>query len=192
MNKFIAIFAFLFIVTFSSAEAQIQRDNWLIGGNAAMDFTNGFSLDIKPQVGYFFRDRFAIGARLGADLDIVDAGDDNATSSEISIGPFARYYFGNSEYESVLRNGRVFVEVSTGFSFINQSLGESTNGINLGGGVGYSYFITNTIALEGLFSAAAVSGGGSQDFTGDFGIRVGFQIFLPSGRARAALEDTQR
>ncbi len=92
----------------------------------------------------------------------------------------------------MLRNGRVFAEATSAFSFINQSEGESTNGISLGAGIGYSYFLTNTIALEGLFSAAAVSGGGSQDFTGDFGIRVGFQIFLPNKKAKAALNDTQR
>ncbi len=91
MNKFIALFAFLFIATFTTAttaEAQIQRDNWMIGGNASMDFTNGFSLDVKPQLGYFLRDRFALGVRFGADLDVIDAGDENVTSSEISVGSF--------------------------------------------------------------------------------------------------------
>lgn len=192
MNKFILFFVFLFATTFTSLQAQVQRDNWMIGGNAAMDFSNGFSLDIKPQVGYFFRDNWALGMRLGADLDIIKGKEENIISSEFAIGPFVRYYFGNPEYKSVLRNGRVFAELTSGFSFINQSEGESVNGTRFGGGVGYSYFITNNIALEGLFTAEAVGGSGSNDFTGDLGIRIGFQIFLPSKKAKSVLNDTQR
>ncbi|MDO4225784.1 MAG: hypothetical protein Q4C75_07825, partial [Bergeyella zoohelcum] len=86
-------------------------------------------------------------------------------------------------------NGRFFAQGEVGFSGINQKGAATTNGIGLGIGAGYAYFINKNIALEGLLKLNGSVGGGNQSFNGNVRLGVGFQIFLPSAKIKAALKD---
>jgi hypothetical protein len=99
---FVVIFVgFLFI-----SKAQITKGNWMVGGNASYSSTkykNGneiqktFILNISPDVGYFFANRFAAGLRPEF---YYWKGTTSSGSTEARIfraGPFARYYFLSEE-----------------------------------------------------------------------------------------------
>ncbi|WKS95972.1 hypothetical protein [Riemerella columbina] len=173
---------------FSTANAQIQEGNWMVGGHVAdMRFTNGFELNLQPQAGYFIKDNWAVGAKVG--LDILSPKGTSDTQTNWSITPFTRYYFGDNQIDGLLKNGRFFAEGLVGFGGINSSEGASTNGVQLGIGAGYSYFISRNVALEGMLNFDTVTGGGNTLGNGNLGFSFGFQIFLPSAKVKAALND---
>ncbi len=162
----------------ASANAQLSQGTYMVGGNVAnMDFTNGFNASITPQVGYFFRDRVAAGAQLGLNIRPKGTSD---TQTNWTLGLFSRYYFGENEIDNLLSNGRFFAQGDLGFGGNNPSTGDSTNGVDLGIGAGYSYFITPTVGLEGLLRVGGKVGGGNTNSQTDVTLNLGFQIYLPS------------
>ncbi|MCW0499426.1 hypothetical protein AWM61_03790 [Riemerella anatipestifer] len=173
---------------FGTANAQIQEGNWMVGGQVAkMRFTNGVNLNLTPQVGYFVKDNWAVGAQVN--LEVASAGGATGTTTNWTLGGFTRYYFGSNEVESLLKNGRFFAEGTVGFGGINNSAGSTTNGVNLGVGAGYSYFITKNVSLDALLKFDTVTGGGNTAGNGNLGLNVGFQIYLPTSKVKAALKD---
>ncbi len=72
MKKSILLF-FIAFIFYNNADSQITKGNWLVGGNASFLFTNSNTgginskvnkIDIAPDIGYFFIDKFAAGVRL--------------------------------------------------------------------------------------------------------------------------------
>lgn len=177
------------LALFGLSNAQIQKGNWMVGGQVAnVKFTNGFNLSLTPQVGYFIEDNWAVGGEVG--LSIADQ-TNGGTTTNIDLGAFTRYYFGPNEVDSILKNGRFFAQGNVGFTGINQSSGATTNGVGLGIGAGYAYFLTPNVSLEGLLKFSGVAGGGNQNFNGNLGLNVGFQIYLPNAKAKQVLKDNQ-
>lgn len=170
----------------STANAQIQQGNWMVGAQVAdVKFTNGFTMSLTPQVGYFVKDNWAVGGRVNVSVaDVTDGG----TSTNIDLGAFTRYYLGSGEIAELTKNGRFFAQGDVGFSGINQSHGATTNGVGLGIGAGYAYFITPNVGLEGLLRFAGVAGGGNSNFNGNLGLGIGFQIYLPGSKAKQAIQ----
>lgn len=184
---FIAAAAALFSI---NATAQLQQGNWMVGAEVAnVKFTNGFSMSLTPKLGYFVQDRWVVGAQVGLDVQSPEGTSD--TQTDWSIAPFTRYYFASNEVDNLLNNGAFFAEGSAGFGGNNSSAGNSTNGVELGIGAGYSYFITPTVGLEGLLKYKGLVGGGNTNAQGNLYLGVGFQIYLPNSRAKAALRDQQ-
>jgi hypothetical protein len=101
--KFFALSMFLFTV---SVNAQITKGNWMVGGNASFSSQETYSnkgmkdnisqktVQLKPNLGYFLIDKFAIGARLGYEGTFFeDYGYGATKSNSFFVGPFVRYYF---------------------------------------------------------------------------------------------------
>ena len=173
-----------------TANAQVQESNWMVGAQVAnVKFTNGFKMNLTPKLGYFIQDKWAVGAQVGLNISSPEGTSD--TQTDWSIAPFTRYYFGNNEVNNLLNNGMFFAEGSLGFGGNNSSTGDSTNGVDLGIGAGYSYFITPTVGLEGLLKYQGLVGGGNKSSQGNLFLGVGFQIYLPNSKANAALKDQQ-
>lgn len=174
---------------FSVANAQIQQGNWMVGGSVAnVKFTNGFSMSLTPQAGYFIKDNWAVGGRVN--LDVISA-TGGGTSTNIDLGAYTRYYIspGEAGIDNFLQHGRFFGQADVGFTGINQSAGATTNGVGLGIGAGYSYFLTPNVGLEGLLRFAGVAGGGNTNFNGNLGLAIGFQIYLPTSKAKQIAKD---
>nr|WP_260394475.1 hypothetical protein [Riemerella anatipestifer] len=133
------------------------------------------------------KDNWAVGAQVN--LEVASAGGATGTTTNWTLGGFTRYYFGSNEVESLLKNGRFFAEGTVGFGGINNSAGSTTNGVNLGVGAGYSYFITKNVSLDALLKFDTVTGGGNTAGNGNLGLNVGFQIYLPTSKVKAALKD---
>lgn len=179
------------LALFGFSQAQLQEGNWMVGASVAnFKFTNGFNMSLTPKLGYFIQDRWAIGGQVGLDLYSPEGGD-SKTQTTWSIAPFTRYYFSGAEIDNLLNNGAFFAEGSVGFGGDNSSGGNSTNGVDLGIGAGYAYFITPNVGLEGLLKFQGLAGGGNKNFNGNLYLGVGFQIYLSGNRAEKALNDEQ-
>lgn len=188
MKKLLLAGAF---AVFGWANAQTQQGNWMVGGQVAnMQFTNGVNINLTPQVGYFVKDNWAVGGQVGLNI-YSPQGSGAGTQTNWTLGAFTRYYLGANEGNTLLKNGKFFGEGSIGFGGSNSSVGSSTNGIDLGIGAGYAYFITNNVSLDALLKFDGKVGGGSSFGKGDLGLRIGFQIYLPTARVKSALRDEQ-
>ncbi len=177
----IAIFGLIF-----SAKAQIQKGNVLIGTDLAnlqlgLSQPTYFSGTISPKAAWFVQDNIALGGAVNFGITTTKGGGSNTT---YGIGALGRYYGGGDT--PLLRHGRIFGEATVGINGVNLSAGGgSTNGLGLGIGPGFAYFVTPTIGLETLLKYNAVVGFGSSAFQNNVNLQFGFQIYLP-GRATAA------
>ena len=171
----------------SVSHAQLQRGNVLVGGDIAnfdigLKKNTGFSFLINPKAAWFINNNVAVGALVS--LGISKANSESATYTTYAVGPLARYYV-NSPKVNLLQHGRFFFEGDVAIQGANVSQGGgSTNGLGLGIGPGYAYFITPNIGLETLLKYNGLVGFGDLTSQSDLNLSVGFQIYLP-GRATA-------
>lgn len=172
------------------ASAQLQQGNWMVGSELAnFKFTNGFQMTLTPKAAYFVQDRWAVGAQVG--LDVYKVNGSSSTQTNWSIGALTRYYFTDAQIASGLNNGTFFGEGTAGVGGVNSGSGNTTNGLQLGIGAGYAYFLTPNVSVEGLLKLQGTVGGGNSNSDADLSLGVGFSIYLPSGKAEQVLKDQQ-
>lgn len=172
----------------STANAQIQKGNWMVGGNLVganfgLNTGSGYDFAIQPKGAYFIEDNVAVGGYV--DLGFSGA-KDAATTFNYNVGALGRYYLspGEQGVDNLLKQGRFFVEGNVGIGGTSISKGgSSSNGLNFGVGPGYSYFITPNIGLEGLLKYDANAGFGNGGYTHKIVFGLGFQIYLPTKKA---------
>src|ERR1044072_5224031 len=97
------LFAAFLLVSSHSMFAQINKGQWLVGGNVSFEagkdgpenaddddkkYTN---FQFHPNAGYFFIDKLAAGLRVNFSSDKYKSDDD--ASTDFNFGPFVRYYF---------------------------------------------------------------------------------------------------
>lgn len=180
---------------FNKASAQIQQGNLMVGaslGDMKLGLQSGntaFSLSINPKIGYFIQDNVAIGA----EVDLGFATDNTGTDISYGLGAFGRYYVGDKRMV-LMKHARFFGEVNAGIKGVNSdpkgTVGATnTNGFNVGFGPGVAYFLTPNIGLEALLKYDLTVGFGNATTYNSFGLKVGFQIYLPSKKARAIYND---
>ncbi|PJJ84032.1 hypothetical protein [Mucilaginibacter auburnensis] len=168
-----------------AAQAQIQRGNVLMGGNIAnlslgLDNSKQFSFDLTPTAAWFIEDNLALGGYI--DFGVTTA-KNSPTITRYGVGALGRYYAGNDV--EILRHGRFFGEVNAGFGGINTSNGTgNTNGLALGFGPGFAYFITPNVGLETLLKYKGVAGFGNAAYQSTLTLSLGLQVYLP-GRSTA-------
>ncbi len=178
----------------NEANAQIQKDNIMVGANITnfdIGFQNGTSVNfsLNPQVGYFIRDNIAIGGLVNLGVNYKkNAG----TTVSYGVGAFGRYYVSSKQMQ-LLKHTRFFGEANVGISGENSKVSGSpsrtTNGLGIGFGPGISYFITPNIGLEALAKYNLTAGFGSSATINRLSFGVGFQIYLPTKKARAVYEE---
>lgn len=183
MKKFLTLLA-VALSAASISQAQLQKGNVLVGGdlarfNLGLDKGAGFDVHIVPKAAWFIKDNIAVGAYVN--LGVGKSAETAPTVFEYGIGPLARYYV-NSQKVNLLQHGRWFFEGNAGIEGRNVSGGEATNGLGLGIGPGYAYFITPNVGLETLLKYTGKVGFGNDATTSNLRLNVGFQIYLP-GRA---------
>lgn len=147
MKTLILFFLFLCAV-FTSANAQITKGNWMIGGDVAFSYSkskyetapdaSSFAFDLSPNVGYFVFDKIAGGIKV--DYYNSKYTDDFGSSSfeNFYLAPFVRYYF--LEPEKPLN---VFFEGAYRFSALKII---NSNEISLKGGM--AIFLNSSVAFE--------------------------------------------
>lgn len=185
MKKFTFLTVLAVALLISSLRAQIQKGNVMVGGNFAdlnlgLNGAKVFSVDITPKAAWFIQDNVALGAYL--DLGIKTA-KGSSTTTNYGVGALGRYYTG-SDVE-ILRHGRIFAEANFGVGGVNVSDGGGhTNGLDLGVGPGFAYFITPNIGIETLLKYKGVFGFGDAVNQSNLNLSFGLQIYLP-GRSTA-------
>lgn len=104
MKKIIPLF-FAFCICCNTSYSQLTKKNWLVGGTGLfssqsenLNGTNikGLDIEISPNIGYFFSDKFAGGARVNYTYSNVKYPGVSNSVSHLGFGPFLRYYFLNT------------------------------------------------------------------------------------------------
>jgi len=116
--KHLFTLAAIFIIGQTTVQAQLNKGQWLVGGNISFthqsnNYTSGsYTTDYKstsfqaaPDAGYFIMKKLAVGLRPGistsnsttsgngAEANYTFSYKDKATSTNYTIAPFVRYYF---------------------------------------------------------------------------------------------------
>lgn len=166
----------------------------LFGANFNLNKGSGFNIGIAPKIGYFIKDNIMIGGvvNLGYDKSAnINVGDESYSTKTTTYGVQAlgRYYTSPGQVDNLLKHGRFFVEANAGFAGVNIKGGNTTNGFAFGFGPGYSYFVTPSVALEGLVKYNGLAGGGNTGYQNSLGINFGVQVFLPSSRIKSSIKN---
>jgi hypothetical protein len=189
MKKFVTM-SFVMLVVLGSTRAQLQQGNFLIGSDMArlqlgLNEGSKFDIDINPKLAFFVRNNLALGAYLHFSLNTSKgAGADVG----YGIGPMGRYYISDPTI-NVLRHARFFFEANAGIEGTNPASGDNTNGLGLGIGPGLAYFITPNVGLEGLLKYQGIVGFGSETTSSALILSLGLQIYLPTARIKARVEE---
>jgi hypothetical protein len=141
----------------------VNQGAWMVGGSASLDIVKYKEADesitqfhFNPNLGYFIADDLAIG--LGLNVD--DLGIEGVDAT-FSIGPFVRYYVTDP----------IFIQANVGLE-LNEG-----GGTSFGAAVGYSWFLSNSVAIEpALYFQSYANDGDLFDYS-QFGLSIGFQAF---------------
>jgi hypothetical protein len=178
---------FLLIVLFcqSAGYSQITKGNWLYGGNGQISsqreninamLVKGFKISLSPNVGYFFMDRFASGAKLSLNYDEVNYSGVKSKSSSYGIGPFIRYYFLDV-------NNRINILAETSYQYISSGNGGISYGNNIFTlSAGPVIYFTPSVGLEITGSYELLNTPSANAKT--FFLNIGFQIHLEKDENR--------
>lgn len=194
MKKFMMVVA-VSMAFITAANAQTQKDWYLIGGNISNirlgldESGNKFSFDLSPKVAWFWKDNFALGAYASVGFTSTKSGSTTVNSITYQIGPLARYYFRGNALNAVAKT-RFFLEGNLGLGGDNLT-GTATNGLGVGFGPGIAYFINQNIALEGLAKYNYIAGFGNRANSSNINIGVGLQIFLPRAKVKELRQDVK-
>ncbi len=198
MTKFKTLLFGLGLVTLGSqtSNAQIQEGNLMVGVNLAnielglQKNNTHFGIGISPKIGYFIQDNVV----LGGEVRIGFQSSKNSFSIDYGVGAFGRYYLGDPR-TVLLKHSRFFLEGDAGIAGRNYKVKDlpatSTNGLGLGIGGGVAYFITPNIGLEALLKYNGIVGFGTSPGSGNLSLNVGFQIYLPTAKAKEIYRDAE-
>jgi len=183
MKKTLSVLVtFCFLFTEKST-AQLEQGNIIVGADLA-NFNLGLkkgsltTINITPNALWLLNSSVALGAYVNFGLATQKVDDETFSTTTYGIGVLGRYYV-NDPKMNLLKQGRWFFEGNAGFQGSNTKGGNSTNGLGLGIGPGYAYFITKNIAFETLLKFDENLGFGNTTSTNDLNLSLGFQIYLP-------------
>ena len=178
----------------STANAQIQKGNWMVGSslvtsNFGLNTGAGYDFSISPKGLYFLEDNIGVGGYVN--LGFMKPGKGESTQFNYGVGALGRYYLspGEKGVDNLLYHGRWFFEGNVGIGGTSVENGISTTGLDFGVGPGYSYFITPNIGLEGLLKYNGVTGFGNEGLTSKLSFNVGFSIYIPTSKAKQVASD---
>ena len=194
MKKFILTGIFANADLATTANAQIQKGNWMVGSsllasNFGLNTGGGYSIALQPKGAYFVEDNVAVGGYVNLGISKVTNG--SPTRFDYGVGALGRYFLspGEQGVDNLLNHGRWFFEGNIGIGGSSVENGNSTTGLDFGVGPGYSYFITPNIGLEGLVKYQGQAGFGNEGLNSNISFNVGFSIYLPSSKARDIAND---
>lgn len=177
INNMKTLFFFL-VLTFSlGLTAQITKGNWLVGGsgeytNQTYNYDDGDSfkreyITIKPNAGYFLKDKFAVGSALRFEKF------DNANI--YGIGLFSRYYFlkPNKPFNLFAQIHYDFVHTVSDLNINDKAINNSSF---YGARIGQVVFFNNVVGIE--FAMVYERGNSSSSNSETFKAVLGFQIHL--------------
>lgn len=176
MKKSIFIFVIFLIFNFQKGNAQIGKGSFIVSGTGGVNYEtredddNLFRISISSGVAKLLTDKFAIGGGLGMTYQELS----NRNSRFVTnISPNARYYFTGFE-----KNPAFYLRGQIGLAVIQDKINdfkETESGLLTSIGLGMSYFVTENVSLDTLLAYSRIGG---KIKTTNFGLNIGFQIFL--------------
>jgi hypothetical protein len=170
-------------ISFNIANSQITKNNWLVGGTGRLSFqketlnssdVKGFKIDLSPNVGYFFVDKFAGGIRARLAYDKVKFRGGVSKTTQLGIGPFLRYYF--------LESGkRVNLFAETAYQYLNNSGngGITSNSANtFTFSAGPVLYFNTSVGIEFTVNYELYNTKDANTSAKTFFLGIGFQIHL--------------
>ena len=170
------------LVSAASAQGNINKGDWMLGGNAGYshqkngDYKSN-SFDLSPDAGYFFINNFAAGLRASVSSDKTTYNPADIKNTTFALAPFVRYYFLPASQKVNL-----FADGSFGFGqnkYENGSTVNTSNFTNLSIKAGPAIFITPATALEIALGYNSTKIKDVDDRQNKFEISFGFQIHVP-------------
>ena len=183
MKKILFVLAVLCLFLTQKTNAQLEEGNVIVGADLA-NFNLGLkkgsvtTINITPKALWLLNSKVALGAYVNFGLTSQKIEGVSYTNTAYGVGALGRYYV-NDPKVNLLKQGRWFFEANAGFQGTNTKGGNSTNGLGLGIGPGYAYFITQNIAFETLLKFDENLGFGNTTSSPDLNLNLGFQIYLP-------------
>jgi opacity protein-like surface antigen len=173
------LFAALTMIAAQGVSAQINKGQWLVGGNASFQSqkwgeAKATSFTFSPNAGYFFIDKFAGGLRVDLTSTKPKGGD---AKSDFLIAPFVRYYF-----LPAAEKVNILADASYGFGS-QKAEGESASQNGFAIAAGPAVFLSPNTALEFTLQYRSLGGDAyGDDRLNSFGVNIGFQIHLGSAK----------
>ncbi|SES75053.1 acyloxyacyl hydrolase [Hymenobacter actinosclerus] len=174
----------------SAAQAQTTQGTRVLGlsgGNFTYQKSGpikSFSGTLIPTAGVFLADNLALGAAVPIGYQRFSSsgyGEVNNRTLSVGVLPWLRYYLPSESKH------RLFGELSAGGLLTSARAKTDFSGTNYSStdvhfaasaGLGYSYFITPAVGLEGLLAYRRTSGNYNSG-NGALSLNLGFRIYLP-------------
>ncbi len=150
--------------------AQTEKGTVMVGGSLGLKTGDGASeFNLNPNIGFFVGNNFA----LGGFVNFATAKTGEISSTNFGIGPFARYYIGNT-------NTKPFIV--TEFDYLTTTIKSGDQKFNANGygflfGLGFAAFVNSTVAIEGI-TGYNYNKFQDSDGSSGFAMRFGFQIYF--------------
>jgi hypothetical protein len=175
------LFAALMTIAVQGVFAQVNKGQWLVGGNVGFtsekqgdDDDNKVSqFSFSPNAGYFFADKLAGGLRVNFSSRKVKSEED--AYSTLLIAPFVRYYF-----LPAAQKVNILADASYGFGSAGYDEKSSVSGFSISAGP--AVFLSPNTALEFTLGYQSLKIEDVDDRKNSFGVNVGFQIHLGGGK----------
>ena len=174
------LFAALMTIAVQGVFAQVNKGQWLAGGNVGFssekwgdaDANKVTRFNFSPNAGYFFIDQLAGGLRVTFESE--KAKSDDKAESTLIIAPFARYYF-----LPAVQKVNIFADASYGFGSTGTDDKSSLSGFSIAAGP--AIFLTPNTALEFTVGYQSYKVEDIDDRKNSFGVNIGFQVHLGGG-----------
>ena len=177
----------------SQPRGPIDRGSWLVSGGASFlreerdEFENGVrgdrtatSFSIQPNLLFFVVPRLAVGGQVGYGR----FSSEGTTTSSWSVGPAARYYFGDPRGRVLLYLGASVMRESVTFSDDESGLDADGAAWTYDGLAGLTFMLSRHvgIAAEGFVTRAEPEDDGDGAFSPGkataYGVRFGVAAFV--------------
>ncbi len=174
--KPLKLFFFFLLIPTYMLQAQITKGNWLVGGsgeysNQKISFDDGTNtkidrVTIKPNAGYFFKDKFALGGVLRFEHQSI--------FYDYGVGIFSRYYFLETQ-----KTFNLFAQAHYNYVYtVSNNEREEFNATShfYGVSIGQVVFFNSAVGLE--FAIEYERGKLSNGSSNNIKAVIGFQIHL--------------
>lgn len=170
--KTITLFFFILLACTLTTNAQITKGNWMVGGSGEyinQTFKNDDesktkleTIAIRPNVGYFIIDKFALGGAFRFQKQSI--------YHTYGVGLFSRYYFLKTE-----KMFNLFAQIHYDYTYVVSD--GHVNGHYYGARIGQVIFFNSSVGLE--FAVEYERGETSNNISSDsVKAIIGFQIYL--------------
>lgn len=163
-TQFLTLAAFVCFAQVATAQT-VNKGAWMLGGNVGFTSSKVKDADaslsvftIAPDVAYYIADDLAIGLA----LNFTSVSFDGNSNSSTSVGPSVRYYVADP----------IFVTVGAALGL------DEGAGTSIYAGVGYSWFLNNSVAIEPMLFYQSNNNDGDLNDSSDFGLQIGVRAFV--------------